>query len=275
MSKIKLIALDMDGTTLQNDHKSISKRMKQAIKTAITQNIMVIPASGRIHSVLPSSVTSITGIDITITSNGSLVYSRKRRKVVCANYIPVRDALLVLRNLPPQIWVEVWCNDKIYLNHDQFYHLWKYSLHPLHVDIIRKIGAETENLISFIEQSKNGIEKINLPIISVAFKRKLWNLLFNRPEYSLLNTKTGIEIMNAKVSKAQGLQNLCRYFPEISMQNILAIGDSENDIDMLHTCGMGVAMGNAGECVKKAAKAVTLSNMEDGAALAIEKYALS
>ena len=54
----------------------------------------------------------------------------------------------------------------------------------------------------------------------------------------------------------------------------MAIGDSGNDITMLKAAGLGVAMGSAAQAVKDAADAVTASNREDGAALAIERYIL-
>ena len=54
----------------------------------------------------------------------------------------------------------------------------------------------------------------------------------------------------------------------------MAIGDNNNDIEMLRTVGWGVAMGQASEAVKSAARAVTASNQEDGVAQAIQNYAL-
>ena len=58
------------------------------------------------------------------------------------------------------------------------------------------------------------------------------------------------------------------------MEEVMALGDNNNDIQMLRSVGWGVAMGQASEPVKVAAKAVTAPNWEDGAAQAIERYAL-
>ncbi|HEX3039804.1 MAG TPA: HAD family hydrolase [Caproiciproducens sp.] len=272
--KIKLIALDLDGTALQNDHKSISERTKQAIKSAIARNIPVIPASGRICTVLPSAITSISGIDSAVTSNGSVLYSLKNQKSVCSSCIPARDALWVLNRLPPQIWVEIWRHGKIYVAGEQLSRSSEYLLHPFHVEVLRKIGTDAGNLISFVSGIPGGIEKINLPLIPPSIKPELLRLLSESAKFSLVDTGAGLEIMHSNVSKAFGLQSLCRCFLKIRMENVLAIGDSENDIEMLQACGVGVAMGNAGDCVKQAANDVTLSNDRDGAARAIEKYAL-
>ena len=54
----------------------------------------------------------------------------------------------------------------------------------------------------------------------------------------------------------------------------MALGDEANDVEMLQLCGLGVAMGNAGDAVRAAADAVTATNNEDGVARAIERYVL-
>ena len=56
------------------------------------------------------------------------------------------------------------------------------------------------------------------------------------------------------------------------MNQVLAIGDSENDLEMLEAAGTGVAMGNAASEVKRAADDITAGNDEEGVALAIRKY---
>ena len=83
-----------------------------------------------------------------------------------------------------------------------------------------------------------------------------------------------MEITHAEASKGNGAAQLCRLLG-IPMANVLALGDSGNDITMLKQAGLGVAMGNAPDFVKAAADAVTETNEHDGAAIAIERYALN
>ena len=269
----------MDGTVLLNDHKSITQRTKQAIGRAVAQNIIVVPSSGRIVTVLPTAVTSLPGIDFAITSNGSLAYELKKEKIIYSNSIPIQNIISVLHSLPAHLWVEVWYHGKIYMEQSKFSHLSDYPLNPFHAEVIEQIGVGVENLVSCVEKMLDGAEKINLPIMSPDLKGKVWEDLSRCSEYALIDTKFGIEIMNAGTSKAAGILGLCRYLcrngTEIRMQNVMAIGDSENDIEALQACGLGIAMGNACDCVKKAVKNTTLRNTQDGAAVAIEKYALS
>ena len=277
--KIKLIALDMDGTALLNDHRSITDRTRKAINQAAAQNILVVPTSGRIISVLPGQVMSLPGIRFAVTSNGSLAYRLPEAKVVYHNYIPPQNALGLLKDLPRNLWVEIWSRGKIYIEHGKMSHWSDYVLNPFHAQVIRKIGVESKSFLEGPAEPFGSIEKINLPVMSDDLKEKLRIRFLSYPEFAFMGTEHGFEIMNAGTSKASGLVGLCSYLQHrqgihIQKDNIMAIGDSINDQGMLQCSGLGVAMGNAADCIKQTAGAVTSSNLENGAALAIEKYAL-
>ncbi|MBQ9840979.1 MAG: HAD family phosphatase [Erysipelotrichaceae bacterium] len=79
------------------------------------------------------------------------------------------------------------------------------------------------------------------------------------------------EIVNANVSKASGIKAICKELG-ITMDEVMAFGDSGNDIDMLNAVGYGVVMANGSSEAKAVAKYETLSNEEDGIAYFIEKY---
>ena len=70
---IKLIALDMDGTVLLNDHTTITPRTLKTVQAAIDQGIEVVPASGRVLSILPRAFRQLRGINYALTSNGASV----------------------------------------------------------------------------------------------------------------------------------------------------------------------------------------------------------
>jgi Cof subfamily protein (haloacid dehalogenase superfamily) len=82
-----------------------------------------------------------------------------------------------------------------------------------------------------------------------------------------------IEAMGLNVSKGEALKELCNKL-KISQDEVIAIGDSENDLSMLNFAGLGVAMGNADENIKEQADYITDSNNEDGVAKVIEKFVL-
>ena len=83
---------------------------------------------------------------------------------------------------------------------------------------------------------------------------------------------TYLEIAPKRISKATALEQLLRTKYSISMNEVMAFGDNYNDIDLLQSVGLGIAVSNAREEVKAVANEVAESNIDDGVALAIEKY---
>ena len=80
-----------------------------------------------------------------------------------------------------------------------------------------------------------------------------------------------IEIMPRNVNKASALRHIAEE-NGFTMDEVMAFGDAENDIEMLRSCRYGIAMGNAMAAVKEAAFAITSSNEEQGIARAIRRY---
>lgn len=83
-----------------------------------------------------------------------------------------------------------------------------------------------------------------------------------------------LEIVNAKVNKGEALRFVAEHFG-IKREEVMAIGDSNNDIAMLEYAGIGIAMGNAKPRVLEVADAITATNAKDGVAEAIKKYILA
>ncbi|WP_201330311.1 HAD-IIB family hydrolase, partial [Lactobacillus nasalidis] len=82
-----------------------------------------------------------------------------------------------------------------------------------------------------------------------------------------------LELLNPKVNKGQGLEELCERLG-IAPEEVMAVGDERNDLDMFAFAGTSVAMGNGNDLVKQAADYVTGTNDGDGIAEAIEKFVL-
>ena len=82
------------------------------------------------------------------------------------------------------------------------------------------------------------------------------------------------QVLPLGASKGSGLAWLLNHM-DISAENVLAMGDGENDLEMLQMVGVGVAMGNAGPKVKAIADAVVASNDNDGVAEAIRRFVLT
>ena len=87
--EIKLIALDLDGTTF-NSEKVITERTREAIAEAIKKGVIVMPATGRQKTGLPESFTSIPGVRYALTSNGGAVVDLWEDSMIYADFIPYK-----------------------------------------------------------------------------------------------------------------------------------------------------------------------------------------
>lgn len=95
-----------------------------------------------------------------------------------------------------------------------------------------------------------------------------------KEKYTVLKSAPYFEILDKRVNKGTGVKSLAEALG-IKPEEVMAIGDQENDIAMIEYAGMGVAMDNAIPSVKEVANFVTKSNLEDGVAWAIEQHVLS
>ena len=96
-----------------------------------------------------------------------------------------------------------------------------------------------------------------------------------RSRYTIMKSAPySLEILDKRVNKGEGVKVLAEKLG-IARENVMTLGDQENDIAMLEYAGLGVAMGNAIDSVKAISQFVTKSNREDGVAYAVEKFVLN
>lgn len=268
----KLVAIDMDGTLL-NSENQISKRTKQAIENAKKKGIKIVMATGRI---LKSAINYSESLELKnpiISCNGAVVADEEQN-------------IIYKKAISRDISNKIMELGKI---HDIYYHF--YSDTSLYTntyikDMLRFYNDPNntdEKRIIKMNMFKDPIEIFdnNIEIYKFLFmdedkeKLKVFKEKINLMDGVNICSSWGnnIEIMDFQVSKGNSLDYISKRL-DISKEDIIAIGDNDNDISMLKYAGLGVAMGNAVEDAKKASDIITSSNDDDGVAKVIEKYIL-
>ena len=272
---IKLIAVDMDGTILRTD-KFVSDRTMAALRKAAKSGCVVLPASGRVANNLPKQVTSIPGIRYVITSNGASVVDMQNRASVYTNLMTVENSNRLLERVcKTGFFVEAYCEGVSYSDRSTLGGLLRLNPPKTLFDLITRSQIFVDDLPRYIASRRVRLEKVNMPFLPKESRDKLYRELSECGEYSLCSSfPDNIEINRSDCSKGEALKHLCETLG-IRSEEVMAIGDGGNDLTMLRYAGLGVAMGNAEPDVLDAADCVTATNDEDGAALAIEKYALA
>ncbi|WP_296561508.1 Cof-type HAD-IIB family hydrolase [uncultured Acetobacterium sp.] len=273
---IKLIALDMDGTTLQKDYMSISDRTRNVLAKAIAKGIHVVPSTGRILGQLPESVVSIPGINYAVTSNGAAVTNLKTKEVISSNYLGSGSVKKIMKTLTRRnIFCEIYYQGQSYGERRYFEMISKRNeLSKELIAFIRSNATAVDDVLDFTIAHASEIEKINIPLLSEKNHRVLWQKFSQIHGVTLTKAiANNIEVNHRLANKGAGLKQLCRIL-KLEAGNVMAIGDSDNDLRMLEFAGLSVAMGNASEEIKAIANHVTLPFYEDGVADAIEKFVL-
>ena len=262
---IKLIAIDMDGTLLLPDH-TISPAVKAAIAAARERGVNVVLTTGRpyagVHSYLKELHMEQPG-DYCITYNGALVQKAGDGSTVAQTALSYDDYRF-LEQLSREVGSHFHALDRNTLytaNRDISY----YTVHESMWQPFRWCSAKRKmdpeiQLLKVMMIDEPAILDQAIARIPAEVKEK-YTVLKSAPYF--------LEILDKRVNKGTGVKSLADALG-IKPEEIMAIGDQENDIAMIEFAGVGVAMDNAIPAVKEAANFITKSNLEDGVAFAIE-----
>ena len=274
-NEIKLIVLDLDGTLL-NSKKELSPGNYAALEQAAAKGIYVVPCTGRFFKAMPECIRSLPFLRYAITINGADIYDAKADKsLYSAPITPERadevfaalDTLPVIYDCFQDGWG--WIDQEFYKVCE------KYSPPDMSREYIRSLRSPVENFRKVIKERGRGVQKIQMFYLDQQLRSKM---LEEIPRwFPDLNVTTSIsnniEINSREAHKGNALLELCRHL-QIDPSQTMAFGDGMNDLTMLQTAAVGVAMGNAAPKVKEFANYITDTNDNDGVAKAVRLFCL-
>lgn len=273
--EIRLIALDLDGTALQADRCSFSPRLTAALAAAHDCGVAVVPVTGRQYELLPPPVQAHPAWEsLVVLCNGAEVRHLASGRLLATHYMRP-EQLLPLLDLAERfsLPVELSSGGTLYLTETIWESERRLKNLTFHLGILDRQGKTVENLRDFCQRASVPFEKVNLPHVPRNLRDALTAALAMLPLSCVWSGASSIEITHPQATKANGMLSACHLLG-VEPRQVLALGDSGNDLSMLQTAGLGIAMGNAPPEIQRAARMVTASNTEDGAALAIEQHVL-
>lgn len=275
---IKLICIDMDGTLLNSNHE-VTERNKEVLRKAHSKGINIALTTGRIF-VSARYYSDLIGINApVIASNGAYIKNNYEDRAILEGALDKKTAIEIYKivhkhnlNINFNSWDTLIREKEVPKNH-AYYIMNKYITEEKRVkflvtnDIISTINNFEGTLLKgiVIEEKEN---KDNLWAAKKEIKEKFKDKL-----HVVSSGSDNFEIMDGSISKGNAVLHLAKSL-NINKDEIMCIGDSENDISMLKVAGVSVAMGNANEIVKEIADFITDTNNNDGVSKAIEKYVL-
>ena len=250
--QIKLIATDLDGTLL-NNNKEITEYNINILKELIkNHNVQLILSSGRPYEGIKSYNKILENNNYSIIFNGASIVDANGQ-VIYKQTVEENDAKTIIKlSEKYDVCVHVYDNGKYIISKEDF---------PI------KSYVQKEHTIDTIIGLEN-IETYKFDKMLILGKRDILNkfykeILENTDVHSSFSGDLFLEITSKIGNKGKSLEWICNN-KGISSNNIIAFGDNFNDIEMIEYAGIGVAMANAEEEVKKKADYITLSNNENG-----------
>lgn len=262
---IKLVAVDMDDTLLDGTLK-VSSRTCQAIDKAHEQGVFVTICTGRMFSSALPFAQKLNMKAPIITYNGGMIRSALTKEMLFHKTIAPDVAGKIVALFREKGWyLQSYLNDELYVvERCEKAKLYERMAGISAIPIGEKFYSmrhEPTKMLALAQPHE---------ILEI---QEIINKEFAGEIFAATSKSTYLELTHPSVNKGHALGLLAESL-NISREEVMAIGDSNNDVPMLQYAGFGVAMGNATEKIKAVAKAVTGHNNAHGVAEAIEKYVL-
>jgi hypothetical protein len=260
----RLIALDVDGTLLNDDHE-LTPRVKEAVAAASRKGAEIVLCTGR-GSMSALSVLDMLGLQGTmITHNGASIVESAARNIVWETPISPQAA---------GRYIEYLRKRRIHYDMNTSFDLYVHRLEGSAADMYDNLLARP-----IVRGEEEGWPEHTVKVSAYAPKdvldevEKDWSAWRHELQY-IRSGDEFIDIQHPDASKGAALEKLAA-MRGVPREQVLALGNYDNDIGMLRFAGLGIAMANSPDRVKAEADEVTLSNNEDGVAAALERLGLA
>ena len=264
----RMIVLDLDDTLLKDD-RTVSELTRRRLLEAQQQGMIVVLASGR-----PTYAMQHLAKELCLAEYGGYFISFNGARITsCANQhillsVDISHAQMCkLFDLAQEhgVYIQTYTEDHILVSKDNEYTQIEKEITGMDVIECADFKAEIPKtavkamMLEHPDRLKE-VEKALRPVV----ENELY-MTITKPFF--------LEFMNPAVDKGKSLVTLAQHL-NVPMEQVIAVGDSYNDISMIKAAGLGVAMGNAVEAVKQAADYETADNEHDGVARVVERLFL-
>jgi len=262
---IKMIALDLDGTTLNSDHE-LAQETKDALKAAQQQGVIVTIATGRMLRAARPFAEELGICGPIITYNGSLIADAVSGEIIKEFRLDFDIARRLLQiGREKNVFVQTYIDDMLVVD--------KLCAQIASYCRVCRVPAKA---VGRIEDYWQSAPTKLLYVADAEILAPVWQELkaeFGDSVYITKSASFFLEVINPAANKGAGVEALAKYYG-IKKDEIMVCGDSLNDMELFHAAGLKIAMGNAEQALKEKADYITFSNDEHGVAHAVKKFIL-
>jgi Cof subfamily protein (haloacid dehalogenase superfamily) len=265
-----IIALDLDGTLL-NSKKELSAGNREALERAAEAGWEIVPTTGRFYGGMPDFIRELPFVHYAITINGAYVEG------IYSAEMPYKQAIDIMKYLDelPVIY-DCYMNNDAFMTEALKAKVDEIVENPRIRKMFYDLRKPVPELKEFLENRGQDVQKIQFFTKDANLRLELLEELPRVFENIAVSSSSpqNIEINQKDATKGLALTALADYLG-VDRDHTIAMGDGLNDISMLETAGIGVAMANGCKEALEAADWVTGHCDEDGVAKAIERFVLN
>ncbi|QDR79450.1 Cof-type HAD-IIB family hydrolase [Sporomusa termitida] len=272
----KLVCIDVDGTLLNSKHK-ITDRTKAILLQAHQQGVHIVISTGRMYTDAEYYSNLIGVKSPVIASNGAFIKDKDTDKVIYQDVLGESLSLELLAIFRKHRTKPYFCTP-----HKFYYGTVMFKFFYVASKLLGKRSnkLDMEYIFSWqqwqkiLNKEKNNIVKCEIIYSNIEVIRELRKEIQTIQQLEIVDSsRYNIEITRKGVSKGKAVARLAAIYG-LRREEILTIGDSENDLSMIEYAGLGIAMENAADRVKRKADFITSSNDNEGVANAINRFIL-
>ncbi len=268
--KYQLLALDMDGTTL-NSQKQIPMETLKAIDGLLEKGVHVVLSTGRGLAELLDYKDELKGMHYGILISGGMIYDFWNDKPIWFKPISTAEALKVVESGKTEdAMVHLLTIRNSVVRKQDITNMKDFCM-EIYKDMYERVCDCDDDLAGFVRNHEGEILKINIYHRSKESTEESFKRLKDLGLTLVHAEETGLEASPSGITKGSGLERLCEYLG-VPIESTVAVGDAPNDIDVLKTAGFSVAMGNAYDEVKEICDVVVSDNDHNGVLEAIQRY---
>jgi len=273
--RVKLIAVDMDGTLLDEDHVTIPPRNISALKAARARGVKIAVATGRTWSLIHRAVEPLGGLDYAVISNGAAVREVSTGQWVSQNCFTNAQAVDMIRCLVKRnIIFQVYCQGQNYVLAET---VRNFPQDLFLSEAFVRLFRQTSVIVEDLEQALAGreAEKFDLLYVPPHLVDELGRALAAvAPVDVAKSLENNLEFTPLGVNKGMALKTLADSLG-LTADQVMAFGDASNDLEMLQWAGWSFAMENGIPAAKSAARRIAPLNTQGGVGQMVEKYVLT
>jgi len=266
--KYKMVAIDLDDTLLADD-LTISPQTIEAIQQSVNKGVVVTLATGRMYRSALKYAKEIR-LDVPIiTYQGAYVKNIISGEILYQRLIPFDLSIDILNRLKDMDKVvQIYLDDQLYVEKEHPY-IEKYS----------KISQISYHIVDDLIDTLRSANTLPMKILTIDQPEEIKRMLdlfqpvYQNKVHVTISKPHFLEFSHPEATKGQAIQYLADKMG-ISLDQVIAIGDSYNDLDMIQMAGLGVAMKNGHPTIKAIADYITKSNNDHGVWEVLQKFIL-